>query len=160
MALFANKDPDEFVEECVTIDDSSFVTLNQSYVSLPAYLAYWNNRYASVYRYWTERKTITEQTYAQLANYYRDALQGMNKTRVTLAEVEHQIVLDVNYQQAKAKETMAESEKIRIYGVIDALRTKKDMLVSLGANMRLEMGSDPMIRDQTRIEREIKKNQG
>jgi len=41
-------------------------------------------------------------------------------------------------------------EKIRLYGVIDAVRTKRDMLISIGAQVRAEMESDPSIRERSR----------
>jgi len=152
MALYPDKDPDEFVEEAVRIDPTN---LNQEYIQLPSQLAYFNNRYAEVYRYWTECKAVSEQVAAQLAQQIRDHLSATSKGRVTLAEVDQQVLLDPTYRQAKAKERVAEAEKVRLYGVMDALRTKRDMLISLGANYRLEMSGDPMLRAQAKLEREV-----
>ena len=40
----------------------------------------------------------------------------------------------------------ADGRRLKLQGVLDAVRTKKDMLVSLGASMRAEMQGDPSIR--------------
>lgn len=153
MALFPDEDPEEFLESCVQINEAD---MNAEFVKVPAQLAYWNNRYAIIYRHWLERKAMKEQLYAQLAIDIRTRL-SIGASRVTLTEVESAVLLEPEYQQAKAKEIVAESEKVRLFGILDAIRSKRDMLVSLGANMRAEMQHDPSLRSQAHFDREFNK---
>jgi hypothetical protein len=65
---------------------------------------------------------------------------------------------DPDGQQARAKEVAADAERVRLYGVLDALRSKRDMLISLGAHIRAEMQHDPMIRERAALDREVATN--
>jgi len=59
------------------------------------------------------------------------------------------------YIDAKAREATAESERHRARGRVDALSTKRDMLISLGAHIRLELLRDPAVRKRmSRLEAE------
>ena len=145
--MFHEKDPDEFLEECVTVNSADLVG---EFTNLPAQLAYWNDRYATVYRYWNERKEVTAQLRAKLSMWHRDRLGLLTKGRVTVGEVEDAVLVEPEYQQARAKELAVEEEKVRLYGVVDSLRAKKEMLISLGAHLRAEM-SDPIIRQQRQL---------
>lgn len=129
--------------------------LEEEFVRLPGDLAFWNAKYSAVYHYWLSRKMILAQVTAEVSQAERTQLEGITGAkRVTISEVEAALVLNPEYQQAKVKEIEAEAEKVRLYGVLDAIRSKRDMLISLGAHMRAEMQSDPSIRRLTAIERE------
>jgi len=134
-------DLDQYALDCVKIEP---LALEEEFVRLPSDLAYWNNRYAEVYRYWQERKHIKETMAHTLGAFFREQLSVTSKGRVTVAEVEEQVTLSEDFKQARAKELHGEVEKIRVQGVCEALRAKKDMLVSLGAHMRAEMGDMTM----------------
>lgn len=128
--------------ECVEIDAFA---IQEEYMRLPADLAYWNERYASVHRHWLEMKAKRERVYAERLMVVRQGLQfeldsdPLKKGRITISEVEVGVMRDDAYMAVRDKEISAEAEKIRLWGVLDAIRAKKDMLVSLGAHMRAEM---------------------
>lgn len=142
----------EYLRQSVRIDP---IALEEEYVRLPADIAFWNERYAAVYRLYLERRLIARQVEAELSREHREYLTAANKGRVTVGEVEHEVVLDPSYQRAKASEAEAEAEVKRLYGILDALRTKRDMLISLGATIRQEKQNDPVLRAQA-AEREVR----
>lgn len=54
-------------------------------------------------------------------------------------------------QAAKLGVIDAETDKIRMFGVVDAIRVKRDMLVQMGSKARLEMQADPVVREQMAV---------
>lgn len=144
---------DDYLRECVQIEP---MALEEEFVRIPADLAYWNNRYSDAYRLWLECKIESERVEADISTGIRRELANNPKSRATVAEVEHLLKVDPAYVDARRREAAAESEKVRLYGVLDALRSKRDMLISLGAHMRAEMANDPLIRRQRALERDVK----
>lgn len=125
------------------------------FIRLPADLAYWSGQYADAYKDWKDAELRLEQIAAQLSLTIRDQLVAENKGRVTVAEVEQVLHASQPYVDARAAENVTEARKVRLHGIVGAIQAKKEMLISLGAHMRAEMGHDPAIRTQTRIEREV-----
>jgi hypothetical protein len=131
------------IDDCVRIDHSN---LDAEFVSLPADLAYWSARYADVYQHFLEKKFVRETVHARLYEAHQARLLSFgNRKAPTIAEIEGQIATDDEYQEAMAAEIAAEASKVRIYGYLDAIRAKRDMLISLGAKERALMNADPMI---------------
>lgn len=146
---------EEFLRKCVEIDP---MVLEEEFVRIPSDLAYWNQRYSDVYQYWLDRKLITEQVVAQRSNSIRTKLEvERDGKRVTIAEVDRELQLDEAFQQAKAKQIAAEGEKVRLAGICEAIRAKKEMVISLGAHIRAEMGHDPLIRNQSYVDEEVRR---
>lgn len=149
------RDPKQYEVECTRIDDFD---LQGEYVRVSADLAYWNSRYADAYKTWRESSLTLEQMTASLSMVIRDQLTSQNKGRVTVAEVEQWLLATPDYQRLKQSEIDAEYEKVRLNGVVDAIRTKKEMLISLGAHLRAEMGNDPAIRNARYVADEVVRN--
>lgn len=149
------KDINEYLDECTKIEPA---VLEEEFVRVPSDLAFWNNKYAGMYRLWLECKAQRETLYAQLYGEKRTELEAFSaKGRATEAAIDASIMLDDRYTKARAAEIASESEKVRLGGVMDALRSKRDMLISLGAHERATMGHDPTIRARA-IEREVDEN--
>lgn len=148
-------DIEKYLSECVRIEP---LALEEEFVRLPSDLSFWNQRYSEVYRYWLQCKIEVGEVKARVQLEERDRLENAAKgKRVTIGEVEDALVLNAEYQKAKMREITVEAEKVRLWGVLDALRSKRDMLISLGAHIRAEMSNDPLIRQQARIEREVER---
>lgn len=143
---------DTYVAECTRIDDFD---LDAEYIRVPSDIAYWSARYSDVYRHWLEMKLAREILFAQLYSEHHQRLQMTSKGRVTVGEVEACVVTDPSYIDAKAKEIVADGEKVRLSGVLDALQAKRECIIGLGANRRAEMQRDPLIRKDAQISREI-----
>jgi len=58
------------------------------------------------------------------------------------------MVLDDEYQAARRKVIEAGERKDRSQAMVDAVHAKREMLVSLGADLRLRFENDPSIRDR------------
>lgn len=144
-----------YLVESVTIDP---LALQEEFVRMPPDLAYWNERYSAAYRDFMIAKFNRDQVYARLYMIKREQLMNeaeeiaaakKGKAKApTVSDIEGAVLLDEEYTTTKLKEIELEAQKVRFYGVLDALRTKRDMLISTGAHIRKEMDHDPVIRDQ------------
>lgn len=141
MARLNDLEVDEYLARCVEIDP---LGLQEEYVRLPADLAYQSSRYAQAYREAARAKSARKRLGALLAIEHRARLQLDG--RATEAMVEAAVETDPRMQTAEDREIDAEVERQRLYGIVDAVRAKKDMLVSIGAHVRAEMGADPTVR--------------
>jgi len=153
------------LKDCVSIDP---LDIEAEFVRLPSDLAYWSQQYADAYEAWLDAKIDRETLYGQLYEEKLLELESQISQRpkvgrgkgVSDVMLEAAIKRDQEYIFARKKEIKAESEKVRLHGVLEALGAKKDGLVSIGATRRAEMERDPMIRDRSNIDREIHNNRG
>jgi len=60
---------------------------------------------------------------------------------------------DPEYNKARERLIQAESDRDYLRGVLDALRTKREAAVSLGAQLRQEHQSDTHLRERRELER-------
>lgn len=146
---------DPYLTQCTAIDPAD---LTKEFVRVPSDLAYWNEQYSQAYKIWLEAKAARELIYAQAYEARLADMSHLGK-RPTVSEIESSVIQDANYTQAKMEEIATETEKVRLYGVLDSLRSKRDMLISLGAQLRAEMQHDPMIRQQAWQDRQVSNNQ-
>lgn len=135
---------EEYLRECVGIDP---LTLNDEFVRIPSDLAYWNARYARALRAYLTAKVDKDITRGRLEPMMRLAIQNAGG-KPTEKQIDALIDSNQDYIDACYKLVDAEVEKNEVYGALDAIRSKKEMLVSLGAHLRAEMQGDPRIRDQ------------
>lgn len=134
------------VDDCTRIEP---LALEEEFVRLPGDLAYYSGMYADAYESWLKAKLQRETRYARAYQERKSFLLSTSKGRVTEAEVESEVAQDPDYLEAKAEEIACESEKVRLGGIVDAVKTKRDALISIGAHQRAEWASDPTIRDRT-----------
>lgn len=154
------KDPNaelaDDVFEATQIDPGN---ITADMVRVPSDLALWGERYARVYEAWQIARLTRERVYAETFRAIQDEINLLSPKRATVAETEQATSCHPAYQETRVQEIAAETEKIRLAGILDSLRAKKDMLVSIGAQMRAEMGSqDLSIRRQTEIINEVDRN--
>jgi hypothetical protein len=138
-------DEDQYLDDCTQIEP---MALQEEFVRLPGDMAYWASRYATVYKLYLDAKLVRERVTAELKEQHRNRLTLNSKGRVTVDEVESAVLMDANYLEAKSSENALESEKVRLNLIVDALRAKRDMLISIGAHQRAEMQHDPVVRVQ------------
>lgn len=146
----AGQTPEQYLSECVTLDD---LALDEEYIRTPADLAYWNARYADALRAYLTAKLAHETNAARLhLRVKADNDLGGGK-KATVADLEAMVVVDPDYQRTAMAMVEADAERQRLRGSVDAIACKKDMLQSLGAKLRAEMGADPMVRAEQRRSR-------
>lgn len=151
MATIHDIDVDDFLRDCVAVEPTA---LEEEFVRLPADLAYWNERYARAYKNYAVAKIARERTGARLNIQLREEINAQQtdpKAKAkgpTVDAVAAQVDNHADMIAARDAEIDAEVEKVRLYGVLDAVRSKKDMLVQIGAHIRVEMQNDPVLREQ------------
>jgi hypothetical protein len=144
-------DPD--FAKCVAIEP---MALQEEFSRVPSDIAYWNEVYAQAYQAWLELKLARERTWAQAYQEKQSFLLTLGKSGrgPTVGEIEAEVTQSSEYLEVRSKEIAAETEKIRTGGMVDALRSKRDMLISLGAHQRAEMQHDPSI-SSNRVEQAV-----
>lgn len=86
-----------------------------------------------------EAKQEREQVYADVELFYRDELVKMPDVKVTEGLIKSSVVGDDAYIAAVSKENTALHDWKVLRALVDGLRERGSMLVSLGAHMRAEM---------------------
>jgi hypothetical protein len=123
--------------------------LEEEFASLPALLARYNEMYSQAYGTFLTAKATYDQVWSGAMLRYREDTDDTKK-RPTVDAIKAMVDVDDDVIAAKLAVIEAEVEKVRLWGVLDALRCKKDALVSIGAHIRAELGGNPSLRDQHR----------
>jgi hypothetical protein len=141
--LLHDLEVESYLADCVRIVPE---VLNEEFVRLPADLAYWSARYADALRAHLTAKLNLNKVEARAHIECREQLL-VEHSRPTESMVEAAVMEYEPLQAARLACIEAEVEKARVGGVVDAIRCKKDMVVSLGATIRAEMEHDPIVRE-------------
>jgi len=155
-----------YLLDCVTIEP---LMIQEEFVRVPRDLAYWNQRYSDAYERLLTAKHEWERTKAtaelRIRAVNEDAMAVEAETTpddakpkpakgrargggLTEAAVAARLLLDDAVYAARVAYIAAEAEKNHLAGVLDAVRSKRDAVVSIGAHIRAEMQGDPAIRAQ------------
>jgi len=130
-------DIDRDVRMVVDIDDQH---LADEYSSVAHHLAVWGERYARAQEEFLRAKLGREHREAKLRLTLREEYESdPGNKRCTEAQLDALVHSHDEYAAAKIAEIEAEAQSLRARGVLGALRTKADMLISLGAAQRAEM---------------------
>ena len=132
------------------------LAVQEEYIRVPGDLAYWNERYAQVLRTALLAEHERRTAEARVALELRGAAK-VEGAKPTVDEVNSRVTVNAEVTKAVLTEIEALAEKEQVRGVLEAIRSKKEMLISLGAHLREEMRDDPTIRTAERVgERERK----
>jgi len=142
MTISPEADPDEYLRDCVRIEP---LVIEEEFVRLPADLAFWNERYSQCVRTFLMAKLDADECEARLRIVHREMLLATG-AKVTESQVDSAVTQDGATRDARIRLIEAEAAKQRLGGIVDAIRTKRDMLISLGAHMRAELQGDPVLR--------------
>lgn len=104
---------------------------------LPSQMVHAGVAYADAEFTYAKLRLNLKQVEAQLYNTHRVALEAGGK-RTTEASITSAITLDPSFVSAAQQVTQAEVDVAKAKGLIEALRAKKDMLVSICAGRRAE----------------------
>lgn len=138
----------EAVRDAVQIEP---LAMQEEFVRIPADLSHWNAKYTEALKAFLLAKARAEEIWARVWLTTREALLADGKATEKLIEAKAQG--DEDYQKAHLALIEAEVEKARVMGVVDAIRAKKEMLISLGATIRAEMEGDPLLKREMRDSR-------
>jgi hypothetical protein len=149
MATLNEIEVEKFLKDSVDIEPTQ---LQEEYVRVPADIAYWNERYSQALRAHLLAKLELDRVYAILQIEKREVL-SVAGGKVTEAIVSAAIEVDAKYQVARLATIDTEVEVSRLKGVSYAVSAKREMIVSLGAHLRIELQNDPIIREHYRAKR-------
>lgn len=148
------KSPLEEVLEAVEVDP---LALDEEFKTIASRIATFNERYSRALRRHLLAKIEVDRAYAATYLTLREEANEAGD-KVTEALLKSQVEQDPRYIKARTDGVEAEVEKVRLYGVLESLRAKKDAIISLGANMRAELGGDPSLRGERRGARDVQRN--
>lgn len=126
------------------------LTVQEEYIRVPGDLAYWNERYAQAYRLAMLAEHTRRTVEARVQLELRAAAKAEG-AKPTVDEVAARVTTHSEVTAALLHEIETQAEKEQIRGILEAIRAKKEMLISLGAHLREEMRDDPSIRTEQRI---------
>jgi hypothetical protein len=132
----------EYLYNAVTILPEA---IQEEFVRVPADLAYWGEQYSVAVSDHLHAKNARETTHARLMVEKRAAAQ-VTGGKLTVGDLEAAVATDPTYQEVVVAEIEAEARKAAMRTRVDAVHAKKEMLISLGAQLRAEMGADPLTR--------------
>jgi hypothetical protein len=158
MKRLHDMDVDDYLRDSVIIEP---LALEEEFVRLPSDMAYWGQRYANALRASMIAGIELKRSQALLRIEHRiqllDQLADNSKAKVTESMVDSAVELDPMYQVVQLRFVEAEVETVRLKQLLEAVRTKRDALVSLGSHIRAEMRNDPQIREeQTAMSRRMR----
>jgi hypothetical protein len=145
------EDEVEYLRESTTIASDSPEEINKGLVRLSADLAYWNKQYAEAIRAQLRAKATEKQVRASV---YKE-IRRSSETKLSEAALAAEIETHEDVRAAVDRLIDAEADKARIYGVVDSVRSKKEDLISLGAQYRAELGGDPLLKREARDRRTL-----
>jgi len=134
----------EYLRESVEMDDVT--QLDDAMRRLSGDLSYWNNQYAQSHKKFNRLKVETDKLHGRMYMMHRASLMNEHG-KATEPMIKAAVDMDEDYHDIKIELVDAEAEKIRLKGVCESVVAKKDMLQSIGAKLRIEMGHDPSIRN-------------
>jgi hypothetical protein len=140
---------DPYLVECVETDP---LNLEREFVRLPSDYAYWSELYSRALTAMLLAKLKTKRVGARLRIGMREILEA-RKGKATESMVDAAVIESQEMQDTENEELAAEVEKVRLAGVLEAVKTKRECLVSIGATLRKEMERDPEIAAQHAIRR-------
>lgn len=122
------------IESAVSVSEN----LDQELVNLPGLLWHYGDLEAAAYQKALEAKADLEQAHAAA---YKVRKEHARKDRVTEAHIEAEIELDPTYRRYVAAHAVAEGNARRMKALVESLRAKRDALVQLGANHRMQVNA-------------------
>lgn len=130
-----------FARSCVTLEAEN---LQGEFVKYTSDLAYWGSLLASAKQMESLAKLTKDTTAAELDGAARDVLAGDKKP--TEGAIAAWVAKHPAMQEAEKGVIQATFEVDRVRAIWEALRSKRDMLVGLGAQQRAEMQHEPSVK--------------
>jgi len=146
------EDLDKYLADCTNIYPE---TLEEEFVRLSADLAYWSGQAEKALRAHLRQKLEVERARARAALSLR-LMAEKTGAKLTESKVEDAVALDPEYMAAQNALVETECAKVKHQNILHAIGAKKEMMVSLGANIRQEKEHDPVIRERAATRRALR----
>lgn len=135
---------DAYLYACVSIDK---LNIKDEFVRISSDFAYWNERYTQAHEADLLATIDKDKVRAQMRIEHRERLLMRNE-KVTESMVDSAVETDQVVLNSRVACVQTEVEKTRLRGLLEAIRAKRDMLISTGSMIRQEMSTDPTLRRQ------------
>jgi hypothetical protein len=139
------RDLDEYLQECIRIEPEA---LQEEFVRMPADFAFWNEQYKTALESFLRAKANLEQVEAKTYLVACNKLNPATAKVFTVDGIKALVETEDTVMMAREALIIAEVEMTKLKGILEAIRTKRDMLIQLGAQIRTEMQNDPVVRKQ------------
>lgn len=136
----------DFLKACVDFEPTA---LHEEFARMSGDYAYWNEKYSAANRVMLMRERDEKKCRAGLYLRHKEAPDG--KKPPTEAAVDALVTLDPAYDEAHMALIEAQAEREHLRGILESLRTKREMLVSEGAHQRQEMSGDVQLRERAAL---------
>lgn len=133
MSSFQPSDRDPVSD--VSIDNSD---LDSELIKLPGLLYYYGSLEAAAYELALQAKADMEHAHATA---YKRLKELSRRDKVTEAQVNAEVELDPEYKRYVSKWVEAEGKARRMKALLESFRAKKDALIQLGANHRMQVNA-------------------
>lgn len=144
------EDPSTYLRDCVRIEP---LALQEEFIRMPADYAYWNEQYRIKLEAHLLAEAERKRVYAGRLLLAGEKVNGATGKPVTVDQAKALAEGDDDYQATVRDSIHAEADMIEARGILEAIRTKRDMLMQIGATTRQEMQHDPAVRDRQRAQR-------
>lgn len=134
-------DLEQYKDECVGIDRHN---LNDEFCRVSADYAFWADRYSELDGQLIRAKAGLDEAKARADADVRSALFARGE-KATETKVEHLVNISSVVMGAVGQLASVTTNRTRVKGILEAIATKRDMLVSLGATIRAERQADPTL---------------
>ncbi len=134
---------DDYLRECVRINPED---IQAEFLRIPGDLAYWNAQYAIALKAFLNAEIDVKVTKGRVYAASKEAIIARNG-KPTEEAMKALVESNEDYIAQQYACVDAEVKKNELYGKLDAIRSKKEMLISLGAHLRAEMVGDPSLRE-------------
>lgn len=142
----STREESSYIESAVTVNDND---ISGEYMRVPGDLAYFVKKYAEAeYAYLAAKAEVDRQKGGAYERARKDLEEDPDVKKATEKMVEARAANDALLVGALEDLAFASSQRKLFDGYVDAVKTKRDMLISLGAHMRKERDAEPMIRDR------------
>lgn len=130
--------------------------IKEEYIGLSANLARWGRKRVGLAKavrlaeldLEIEEKRIKKSARARRLEEIEAAGKDTKLKPLTDDAAEELVITDPAYRAARVRVIEAQERRDETGVVVDAIHAKREMIVSLGATLRLEIESDPSIRDR------------
>lgn len=148
----AKKEDPDYVESLGVDPDN----IEEEYVKMTPHLARQNELYAQANREYLHAERKLKKIAAQLwLEYLYDS--DKKPTEHTLKAM---VEVDVKFQAAKIACVEAEAKKQKLFGRVEAMRAKKEAVISIGAQLRAEYSGNPAAAERAIGRRDVKRSRG
>jgi len=123
-------------------------SLNAELIQFPEEVARWGFRVAEAAREVQMSELLEDDCWAASLEKAKMVLGPLVRGTTNAADYERAARQDPEWRKARIKHIHADAKLGRLKSAMEALRTKREALMSLGANLRQEMERDPSLRQR------------